>query len=409
MKIALAIILVAVLQVEDNIEFNQAEQASAAYRFSIVGWEAGNLLDKWVYRFVELLSSHTNKATRHKALYEYLDLSHQIQNHRDEINVLASHRSKGQSNSITALEIEISRLKSRRESRRNEAEEMVEATVSAVLSELGLGSFGPLDYPPVDIRFDNPPKLVVTSPRTTIARSDEALVVPGIPVGERESIENDLFYKAGLSAIVTEIGGIATYPAIIAPSSSLQDILRTTAHEWMHHYLVFHLKPVGLKAQKDPEMLTINETLANLVGREIGDLAYKRLGGVINPPSQSPSDMADTPYGKQFIFEPEMKETRLQVDLLLSNSRVQEAEAYMGERRRTFVENGYYIRKLNQAYFAFNGTYADQPQAASPIGDQMQELRNLIPGLKNFITQVSDVAHPNELDALVKRYREHKH
>ena len=84
MKIALAIILVAVLQVEDNIEFNQAEQASAAYRFSIVGWEAGNLLDKWVYRFVELLSSRTNKATRHKALYEYLDLSHQIQNQRDE-------------------------------------------------------------------------------------------------------------------------------------------------------------------------------------------------------------------------------------------------------------------------------------------------------------------------------------
>lgn len=408
MKIALAIILVAVLQVDDNLKFNQAEQASAAYKFSILGWEAGNLLDKWVYRFYELLSSRTNKATRQKALYEYLDLSQQIQNHSNKINALASHHLTRQSNSITALETELSKLKSRRESRRNEAEEMVEATVSAVLSELGLGSFGPFDYPPVDIRFDNPPKLVVTSPRTSISRSDEALVVPGIPIGKRESIENNLFYEAGLSAIVTEIGGIATYPAIIAPSSSLQDILRTTAHEWIHHYLVFHLKPVGLQALKDPEMLTINETLANLVGREIGNLAYKRLEGIINTPSKPLSEMSNIPGGKQFIFETEMRATRLQVDLLLSNSRVKEAEAYMDERRRTFVENGYYIRKLNQAYFAFYGTYADQPQATNPIGNQMQELRRLIPSLKNFITEVSDVAHPDELDALVKKYRGYK-
>jgi hypothetical protein len=61
----------------------------------------------------------------------------------------------------------------------------------------------------------------------------------------------------------------------------------------------------------------------------------------------------------------------------------------MDRRRLQFVDNGYNIRKLNQAYFAFHGTYADSAASVSPIGDQVQEYRNLSPGLGSFVSRIS--------------------
>ncbi len=48
-------------------------------------------------------------------------------------------------------------------------------------------------------------------------------------------------------------------------------------------------------------------------------------------------------------------------DELLAAGKIEEAEAYMEARRQVFWDNGYAIRKLNQAYFAFYGAYADVP------------------------------------------------
>ncbi|GAI83609.1 unnamed protein product, partial [marine sediment metagenome] len=62
---------------------------------------------------------------------------------------------------------------------------------------------------------------------------------------------------------------------------------------------------------------------------------------------------------------------------------------------------GYYIRKLNQAYFAFHGAYADQPTSIDPIGVELRELRNKSASLKDFLETVSDMTSRQELsDAL---------
>ena len=84
--------------------------------------------------------------------------------------------------------------------------------------------------------------------------------------------------------------------------------------------------------------------------------------------------------------------TRKRVDELLAEGRIEEAEAYMEERRLLFVENGSNIRKLNQAYFAFHGTYAESPTSVSPIGDQLHTFRDLSPDLATFIREVSQVS-----------------
>ncbi len=404
LRFLLAIALAATLQVNDGVHLNAAEKASVPFRYSLVGWEIGNLLDKWTHRLATFLPwTLQSGPVGRAALDEYLDLSREIGRLSYEIDRAASVAEYDHDHDmLSALDGELTEARDARMEVRNEAEEFIEATVSAVLSELGLGSYGPVDYPPVDIRLDDPPSVVITSPRHTISRGDEALVVPGLSVIEREGIEETLLAESDLSALVSDIGGVATYPAIVRSSFPLRYILQTAAHEWLHHYLVARFTPLGLKTLTSNEMLTINETLADLVGREIGDLAYIRLGGTIDPPPTSSEPGADRDEAR-FDFGREMRETRLRVDSLLSEGRVEEAESYMEERRLVFVENGYHLRKINQAYFAFAGTYAEQPESSDPVGEEMRRLRSSIADLAKFISAVSAVASPEEFAALVER------
>jgi hypothetical protein len=89
-----------------------------------------------------------------------------------------------------------------------------------------------------------------------------------------------------------------------------------------------------------------------------------------------------------------MNETRTTTDALLADGKIDEAEAYMETRRQVFWENGYLIRKLNQAYFAFYGAYADQPGGAAgatedPIGNAVRELRAQSSSLSEFLNRIS--------------------
>ena len=400
-RVVLALVLAAVLQVNDGVHFNTAERASARFRYSLVAWEAGNLLDKWTHRLSTLLPwTQQSGPVGRAALDSYLDLSREIGRLTYEIDRAASVPEHDHE-VLSSLHEELSSARTARMAVRNDAEEVIEGTVSAVLSELGLGSYGPVDYPPVDIRLDDPPSVVVTSPRHTISRGDEALVVPGLSVLEREGIEEALLTESDLSALVSDIGGVATYPAIVRSGFPLRHILQTAAHEWLHHYLVAHLTPLGLRTYQSNEMLTINETLADLVGREIGDMAYIRLGGTIDPPP-NPAQAGAAPEVGKFDFSREMRATRLRVDSLLAEGKVEEAELYMDERRRVFVENGYHLRKINQAYFAFAGTYAEQPESSDPVGEGMRRLRSEAPDLRTFISMVSAVGTPEDFAALVE-------
>jgi hypothetical protein len=339
---------------------------------------------------------------------EYIRLGDEVRRLRDEINRAAAARLGGQT-TLAEREGELAHVMNVRDGLKEDVEEVIESTISAVLSELDIASWGDLDYPPVDIRLDEPPKVLVTSPRDRIIRSHEALVATDVTVEEREIMEDALLESEGLSALVADIGGVAAYPAIVDNTGDLRWTLGTAAHEWMHHYLVAHLRPLGLKAYTNPGMMTINETMVDLAGREIGDLAFQRLGGIIEPPPPDDGRDGGSHAGGEdedgFDFDKEMRETRLRVDDMLAAGAVQDAEAYMEERRRFFAENGTYIRRLNQAYFAINGTYAEQPESSSPIGGQMREIRALVPDLKSFISSVSQVSVEEDFLDLLERLR----
>jgi hypothetical protein len=93
-----------------------------------------------------------------------------------------------------------------------------------------------------------------------------------------------------------------------------------------------------------------------------------------------------------FDFRAEMHETRVTVDQLLAKGKITEAESYMEQRRQVFWQNGYLIRKLNQAYFAFHGAYADVPGGAAgedPVGPAVRALRQQSNSLADFVNRIA--------------------
>jgi len=120
-----------------------------------------------------------------------------------------------------------------------------------------------------------------------------------------------------------------------------------------------------------------------------------------------------TPDPNAFNFRAEMHTTRVEVDRLLAEARkakeakdmatattrIEQAEEYMRQRRVVFADHGYLIRKLNQAYFAFNGAYADEPGAAGedPVGPAVRRLRDRSPSLRAFLDTMAPMTTFDEL------------
>ena len=361
------------------------------HAFNLIEWEAGNFLSKWVHRVATAMPwSSSSEAERLARVDEYVRLGSDLERLYALREKAAAEGGGDAKGAMDGLQREIEDVRAARAALRNDVEEVLEANISAVLSEDGFSSRG-LIFPPVDIRLSEPPKLLVTSPRDRISRTHDVLLDADVSVEDSVAMEEALLEGSDLSALVVDIGGVATYPASVENTLSLQSTLRVAAHEWLHNYLFF--RPLGFNIFDSPEMTTLNETLADIAGREIGDRAFEALGGE-SAPQPLPSTVEAPIRGPaedegRFDFNAEMRETRLRVDELLEAGDVDAAEAYMQERRRLFAENGFSIRKLNQAFFAFNGTYAESPASASPIGDQLHELRGLVPDLKTFIDTMS--------------------
>ena len=337
------------------------------YRYSVIRWEASNFMDKWVHELRATFpwTSEPSRQERIALVREYFALGQELramENRSVSPDVLAEEASR--------LQAGITALNERREAMRADVEETVESEIGAVLAAEGFASRIGVIFPPVDTVFARSPAVLVTSPRDRIARLNSTLLQPGIDDEEREALEELVLEQRNLSAVVVNTGGVAFYPSVVSPYGSLHDALVTTAHEWLHHWFFF--QPLGQNFWDDPNMVTLNETAATLGSRAIGDRALTAMTGeVIDRSPPSPPAKASP---AAFDFVKEMRQTRLATERLLSEGKIEEAEAYMEKRRTLLVENGYFIRKINQAYFAFHGSYATSAASVSPIEGLLREL-----------------------------------
>ena len=283
-----------------------------------------------------------------------------------------------------------------REPLRAPAEAAVDSAIADVYLRGGVGS-GDRLFPPVLVALTSPPEVLVVSPRTAL-RVDESILLRPLPVAQQEALESSAD-STGVSSLVAPIGGIATFPSKVVDSGSPAQVISSAAHEWVHHYLIFY--PLGLGYFSSQETREINETTADLIGNEVGAQAARDLG-LPGPPAPGPRVRAPSAQ-PTFDFTAFMRETRLQVEQFLAQGQVDQAEAYMEKRRLEVNQHGYAIRKLNQAYFAFYGSYTGGFAASprNPVPGYLRRLRADSPTLGAFLDRVRTITTVAQLRAAV--------
>lgn len=391
----------------DTSRLSPSQTVVAPYMFSVLQWEATHFFRKWTHLFWDSIQGE--KPTRHRRLAildQYLLLARMVEKEKSRlegsiVRPIATEAQPGLGKDAAGISRDyLQNLVDYKESLRNKAEEVVEAEISSVLNNEGLSVWGQLIFPPVDIWLGEPPTVLVVSPRDRINRQELVLLIADINPVERDRIETEIYEEHGLSSLVIDLSGLATYPTIVSDLDPMRSILRTACHEWIHAYFFF--RSLGQGIYDSDDMWTLNESAADLAGRELGDLVFASIGGDLTDSARKflPSEERDP------FFTSYLRETQQEVRELLDNERVEEAEQYMKERWWQLRLGGYRLRKLNQAFFAFHEVYASSPASISPIGDELEELRGLQPGLGPFIRAISSVSSYPEFLKLLDQLRQ---
>ena len=293
------------------------------------------------------------------------------------------------------------------------AEATLQGQVTEALAEEGLTSMGQ-PVPPVFYHTSSTPLALIVSERSIIEQIANISVLPALTLDEQIKLEDQVAKSLDVSTLVVPIGGVGVYPTMVMETTDLRWTVDTISHEWTHNYLT--MRPLGINYSTTPELRTMNETTANIVGGEIGTYVLQKhypemlgagslpTGGLVAfQESTLTSSNADEPV--PFDFRAEMHETRITADKLLAEGKIEEAEAYMEQRRQVFWDNGYLLRKLNQAYFAFHGAYADVPGGAAgedPVGPAVRALREQSDSLADFVNTISWMSSFEELQQAIQ-------
>jgi hypothetical protein len=368
------------------------------YRFSIVQWEINTLTGELEQALFEH-SSYTIDDSRvvvdfFKLVEEISGLEFQIFYYKDQID----------EEDLLFFENRLIELQKQRDSLKKDVENILSLQIRETLKQLDLYLYNnitgiDITFPPVNFSLESPPNLLIVSPRDSIYRMKEIILIQDLTADEIDYIETEID-KLGYSSIVLRVGGMATFPSFVTNNAGLEFTISTAIEEWFHQYFFF--KPAGflyafnlLGLYSDSDISTINETIAGIVSDEIASMIYQKY---------YTSYYEDNAYvyseGSGFDFYEEMRNIRIAVDNYLATGEIEQAEAFMEEERLYILSQGYYIRRLNQAYFAFYGTYASNPSSVNPIGDMLRDLRNNSADITDFIKITSSIKNLDDLNEL---------
>jgi hypothetical protein len=390
-----------------------AGAAALGYEYGLISWEFENYFDKWGHRLWTVLPwTPTSEEDRREALDRYVELVDELRSARDVLNQVTS-TGETEVGSITDAQNAVDRLIDERDGLRDGVEEFLEQIIAETVRSDEIDLVDSFVWPPVDFRIDDPPKLLVTSRRDEIVRGEDVLIDPAVSIYDMASMESELADLHDISAVVIQTGGLASYPNVI-PTTHLKRLVDVGAHEWLHAYLVFH--PLGRAYFKGGDIRSMNETLADIFGREVGLMVYSEVTGEpyvapVRPETAFKRVTEDTGNAtgepeavedpEAFSFNRFMGETRSTTDEMLTDGLIDEAEAYMEARRVELNGHGYTIRKINQAYFAFHGTYAESPSSTSPIARYMWDLREQVESVGELVKLLSPLGSYKEFEQLL--------
>lgn len=408
-------------------QWNRIAVTVSDHRFDYVAWEIDALLTKagqtlWgVHPFM-------SEDERSQFVRDYMDDLAQAQRLEAEINAIYTDPNVSDPQDVARqLIAERDILRDDLADRQATAEAIIEGQVASVLLDEGFGTLGQL-LPPISMHFTQVPNLLIVSPRDEI-RFDVSMNLDPMPIDEIAALETQIDTAEDVSSLIVPLGGIALYPAMILETTNITWAVETFAHEWIHHYFFFF--PLGLNYFTGDdfagEARIINETVADIFGEEIARTVlaryYPDLLAAESPQTVS-AESAMLYQQPEFDFGTAMHETRTRVDRFMvliaqlqakaedappemadfyrdfASAMVLRVEDYMEQRRQVFYENGFRIRKLNQAYFAFYGGYQGGIPGIGgedPIGPGVRDIRALSPDVHSFIVTMRDITTREEL------------
>jgi hypothetical protein len=371
------------------------------YTFNFASWEFKTLLGEVKDNRFSPLSSSRQDVEDVKSYFDALGRESELKTELQSLEAATAVAGAAQK------QAELKQVEDRLNSLRPLVEKTLASQVSQAFADQGI--YSPIanqlknSFPPVNFKLEKPLYVMVVSPRDRIDRIEDVTLVQDITPQQIETLEAKVD-SLNVSSLIIPIGGLgATFPSFVEDGGDLKWTLETVAHEWMHQYLAF--TPLGFRYVLDllglsssPDIDTLNETVANIVGKEIGDRVFAEYYSTsqIEPATPPPPDP------NAFNFDAAMRTIRLTVDADLAKGQVLEAERYMQDQRDLLKSKGYYIRKLNQAYFAFYGSYADSPTSVDPIGTELASLRQQSPSLRDFVNSASTITSKAGLEKLLR-------
>jgi hypothetical protein len=388
-------------------ELEQIRAYSRIYEFDYVSWTISALARKYVQAGLDV-GRYLPDQEKHDLVIEYLDLSTQANQLQVELSILLADPDRNDQRELEKdLRIKLVEKTSKRSDLAPFVEQILQDQINTALVDLDISLGGQL-VPPVLYRSEPNSYALIVSPREEIRQTANLMLIRGMTLDEIVELEEAIEKPLDLSALVVGIGGVGLYPAMIIESPNLDWVIHVISHEWTHNYLT--VRPLGAYYNASPELTTINETIADLSADDIQRRTFQLFYPEYLAPEQEANEPAsqfdpesvpesapelEIPFQEQvFDFREQMHITRLEVDRLLAGGLIEEAEIYMEKRRGFFWENGYQIRKLNQAYFAFHGSYAADPggaadQQGADLGSLLRQLQTSAPSYRDFLLQVA--------------------
>src|SRR3990170_7086856 len=169
------------------------------HAYDVMGWELRHFPQKWLYKLANIFDDGRSRAEGDALLRRYFALTDeigQLERRGDGADLLAEARRE-------------------RDEIENDVEETLESRISDFLRDQGLAMNPPLFsdidllFPPVDFALDRP-----------------SLLAPGLGTDAVTAIESET-EESGVSAIVVNTGGVATYPSIVPELAPFSETLET--------------------------------------------------------------------------------------------------------------------------------------------------------------------------------------
>lgn len=375
--------------------------------FDFINWTLGALgvkLDQAILGTVGLIPDTAEP----DIVLSYLQLLGEINGVEAQISTIYTDPAvKDAYRASESLRIRLNQLKQERQYVEPVAEAILQNQLGTIAAEMGL-TLGGQTLPPALFHTTPPPYALIVSPRDIIRQDFSISISPDLSLDQMVTLENQVDRAMDVSSLVVGIGGIGLYPTMVMETTDINWLAEVISHEWIHNYLT--LRPLGILYMKNPALRTMNETAASIAGKEMGrQLVAKYYPAYLPPPEVSQPETKQSIEPKVptvFDFRAEMRKTRVRVDELLQQGKINEAESYMEQRRQVFWDQGYHIRKINQAYFAFYGAYADAPgggaAGADPVGAAVRLLRQQSQTLREFIHRISWMSSYEQLERIIE-------